>query len=233
MTAFTHLTHPLTVLLWLLLAVPCAAAPAYRPQPFTAHYAVHYNGFKVGEIERRLEVQAEGRYMLETTMYTTGLVALFKEDRATERSTWIYRDDVMQPLEYHAEYSGRAKDAKEHVDFDWDQGVATADRRGVVARLPLTAGVLDKLSHQIVLRADIMRGLRQMEYPVIDRNEIMPYHYEVEGEENVVTARGTLRAIRVRKGTTTFWVAKDLDYLLIKLVQENEDGTFASYIQAP
>jgi hypothetical protein len=54
----------------------------------------------------------------------------------------------------------------------------------------------------------------------------------VNGSEEVVTARGRVRAIKVQKGTTTFWLAPEWDYLLVKLIQENDDSTFASYLQA-
>jgi len=209
-----------------------AQADGYRPQPFDARYSVHVNGFKVGEIERNLKMTAEGHYVLENIMYTTGLVAVFKKDRALERSTWTVNNGHVIPIGYYAHYTGRAKDVVERLDFDWGSNIVTSLRDGKTKPVELVAGALDKLGHQIILRGDIAAGKKHIEYQIADRGEIKPYVYDVIGKEDVVTARGTVNAIKVKKGTTTFWLAPEWDYLLVKLVQENDDGTFASYLQA-
>ncbi len=227
----THRRLPFALLLLLAFAWGRAGAEEYRPQPFHASYSVHVNGFKVGEITRELHVEADGTYVFENIMYTTGLVALFKKDRVTERSTWRYNDDHPKPIEYYAHYTGRSKDVTERVDFDWQRDIATSLRDGKTKEIALVPGTLDKLMHQIVMRGDIAAGKKHMEYEIADRGEIIPYVYDVVGNENVVTPRGTVNAIKVKKGTTTFWVAPKWDYLLVKLVQENDDGTFASYLR--
>lgn len=221
------------LLLLLLLASGVAGAADYRPQPFHARYSVQYNGFKIGEIERTLRVGADGRYVLENSMYPTGLVALFKQDRAFERSTWRYDGATAVPLQYYAHYTGRAKDITEQLDFDWPHHQVASLRNGKTTEVPLPPGTLDKLMNQMVLRGDVAAGKKHMQYRVADRGKITTDVYNVTGREKVVTDRGTVEAIKVTKGTTTFWLAPQWDYLLIKLVQKNDDSTFASYIQAP
>ncbi len=216
----------------LLLLAGAAAADGYRPQPFQARYSVHVNGFKVGEIERKLHIEAGGRYVLENIAYATGLVSLFTKDRALERSTWIYNDDHALPVEYFAHYTGRSKDVVERLDFDWRRNIVASLRDGKVTEVELVPGTLDKLMHQAILRGDVAAGSRHIEYPVADRNEIKPYTYEVLGSEEVITARGRVHAIKVQKGTTTFWLAPEWDYLLVQLIQKNDDGTYSSYLQA-
>lgn len=225
-------TYRPVLALLLLLTFTCgsAAAEGYRPQPFHAVYSVQVNGFKVGEITRDLRIEADGHYVLENVMYTTGLVALFKKDRVTERSTWYYNDDHAKPMEYYAHYTGRSKDVTERLDFDWKRDIATSLRDGKTTEVKLVPGALDKLMHQIVLRGDVAAGKTHIEYEIADRNELIPYVYDVVGSENVVTPRGTVNTIKVKKGTTTFWLAPKWDYLLVKLIQENDDGTFASYL---
>lgn len=218
--------------LTLLLHGTVAAAADYRPQPFQARYSVRYNGFSIGEIERTLHVRPDGSYVLENLMYSTGLVALFKPDRALERSTWRYDGTKVVPLQYYAHYTGRAKDVTERLDFDWNRHRLASLRNGVTTEVPLPPGTLDKLMNQMVLRSDVAAGRKHMKYLVADRGKITPYIYNVAGREKVVTDRGTVEAIKVTKGTTTFWLAPQWDYLLIKLVQKNDDSTFASYIEA-
>jgi hypothetical protein len=105
-------------------------------------------------------------------------------------------------------------------------------RDGKITEVPLVPGAMDKLMHQAILRGDVAAGIQHIEYPIADRSDIKPYVYDVLGSEEVVTARGTVQAIKVRKGTTTFWLAPEWDYLLVKLLQENDDSTYASYLQA-
>lgn len=215
-----------------LLAAAAAHAEGYRPQPFQARYSVHVNGFKVGEIERKLHIETDGRYVLENIAYTTGLVALFKKDRALERSTWLYNDDHVRPIEYFAHYTGRSEDVTERLDFDWQRNVVASLRDDKITEVPLVPGAMDKLMHQAILRGDVAAGMQHIEYQIADRNDIKPYVYDVLGSEEVVTGRGTVQTIKVRKGTTTFWLAPEWDYLLVKLLQENDDSTYASYLQA-
>lgn len=215
-----------------LLPHAALAQDSYQPRPYSATYSVHMGGFKVGELTRELRMEANGNYVLEQQMQTTGIVAFFKKDRVLERSTWRYQNDQPVAMGYYAHYTGRAKDAVERMDFDWTRNIATSLDGGETREISLTPGVQDKLGHQITLIKDIVRGMERIEYQIADRGKLRPYIYEVRGTEQVVTARGTVRTIKVQKGTTTFWLAPEWNYLLVKLVQKNKDGTVASYIQA-
>lgn len=227
------MSRPFRHILFLCMLLNTAAglADTYQPLPFTARYSVHLDGFKVGELERRLYVEPDGRHVLEQIMETTGVVALFKKDRLVERSAWIHEGGQAIPLGYHAHYTGRAKDTEERIDFDWQQQTATSQRRGKTKELPLVAGMTDKLMHQIMLHSDIATGKECLEYTIIDRNKVKTYAYEALGTEALVTARGMVNTIKIKRKDTTFWLAPEWDYLLVQLLQENDDGTIATYIQ--
>jgi hypothetical protein len=221
----------LLLLLCTVLLIGGAEAADYRPQPFSARYSVHLNGFKVGELQRSLHVEADGRHVLEHVMETTGLVALFKKDRLVERSTWTYADGHAWPAGYAAEYRGRAKDTTEQIAFDWPRHAAIYRRQDEVQEVALTTGMLDKLMHQAMLCSDIASGKETLDYTVLDRGEVKTYAYQLLGVEELVTARGRVNTIKVTRKTTTLWLAPEWDYLLVQLVQNNDDGTIATYIQ--
>lgn len=222
------------VLLALLLMMLLGAAHADgdRPQPSSTRYSVHLNGLKVGELQRHVRVEANGRYVLEHIAETTGVVALFKKDRAVERSTWIYNDGRPRPIEYVYHYTGRSKDRLERIDFDWNSKIATSLRHGKTTEIAIVPGMLDKLMHQILMSADIAAGKKHIEYTVVDRGEIKTYAYDILGTEEVVTARGRIQTIKVQRKTITIWLAPEWDYLPVKLIQKKDGGTVATYIQA-
>lgn len=219
----------LTLLLSAALSGATFAASAV-PQPYKAEYTVHADGFKVGEMTRKLKPLGNGTWQLESSLYTTGLVALFKKDKITERSIWHNGADGLVPISYHSHYSGRSKEVEERLAFDWDRGVVTSLRDGRETDVPLTAGVMDKLVYQFALRQDLANGASRIEYKVADRGKIETYAFKVVGREKVVTSLGEYDTIKVKKGTTTFWVAPALDYLVVQIVQQEDDHTLSSYI---
>jgi len=217
----------LSGLLLLLLVSPLQAL---EMQPYSSEYTVHYNGFKVGEMTQRLEKRSGQTYLLETVVYTTGLMSLFKKDRVTERSLWRYVDGKVQPLSYRYHYSGRNEDVVEKIDFDWQKMEAVSLNKGKKTRLPLEPGTYDKQSYQIAMRHNLAQGLKIHDYKVANRDKIRDFHLEVAGREKVMTPFGEVKAIKVKKGTTMLWVAEQYDYLVVK-IEQNEDGNLAtSYI---
>lgn len=214
----------------LLVAAPLHAAAPPEPPQFSAHYSVHANGLKIGEMTRTLRAVGPHRYILATDLYTTGIVALFKADRFRERSEWFQDERGYHPVEYFSRYTGRSSEVVERLSFDWKRGIVTSLRDGKEQEIPVSPGVLDKLMYQAVLRDDLARGETRMRYQVADRSKIEIYEFEVIGQEKVVTPMGTVNAVKVRKGTTTLWCAIEWDYLPVKLEQNEDDYTLSSYI---
>ena len=99
-------------------------------------------------------------------------------------------------------------------------------------RLPLNRGQLDKSTYQLVLQHDVAVGKKSMSYQVIEGTDTDTYDFRVLGEEKVATQAGQIDAIkveRVRDPTksnrkTVLWFAKDWDYLLVRLYQQETDG---------
>lgn len=220
----------LLALALLLTAAPLQAAAPPEPPQFSAHYAVHANGLKIGEMKRSLQAVGPHRYALATDVYTTGIVALFKADRFRERSEWVQDERGYQPVEYFSRYTGRSKDVVERLSFDWKRGVVVSLRDGKEREVPVSAGVLDKLMYQAVLRDDLASGKTELRYKVADRGKVENYEFEVLGREKVVTPMGTVDTVKVRKGTTTLWCAIEWDYLPVKLEQNEDTHTVSTYI---
>lgn len=169
-----------------------------------------------------------------------------------EDGTWIYRTDVdsfiadideslifrwdegqVVPLRYRYSLSGfLIKDRKQAIDFDWKKRVATGHYRGEKFSLPLEDGALDPMGFQLQLRHDIKAGKREMTYRVIDKGDYDTDRFAVIDEETLNEngeGAATLKAEKVRdsgsKRKTLMWFATDQDYLMVKLLQVEPDGS--------
>lgn len=218
------------VLLFLGLWAAARASALPVPEPFTARYAVRANGIPVGQLERTLRRQEAGRMLLKTEMYTTGFAALFRDDRVIEQSLWSPAGDTLRPHAYRFRRTGRDRDERESVLFDWEAGTAARAREdGEERTAPLEPGMTDKLSYQVLLRRDLARGMEAMTYRVVEPEETETYRFRVVGRETLRTSLGEFETIKVERDhdsderQTTFWCAPELDYLMVR-IRQDDDG---------
>ena len=116
--------------------------------------------------------------------------------------------------------------------FDWNKkhAVTTGAKTGDVV---LQGGEFDNLNYQLALRCDLMAGKSSFLYPVVDRKEIDSLEFKIMGEEVLDTKLGKVNTVivkRVRNNNnriTTLWFAKDMDYVMVKLLQEERKDTEA------
>ncbi|MFO7603547.1 MAG: DUF3108 domain-containing protein [Gammaproteobacteria bacterium] len=220
-------------MLW-LVTLPLSAEsalPVHPVQSYTAEYTVHLNGLKVGELHRRLAHQEDGYYLLETRAQTTGVAAWFKPDIAVETTRWHFVEGSPRPLTYTYHYTGRNEERLERLDFDWENGTLTSLRRGKTSQLELAPGVLDKQVFEIALQQAIGSGLKSDTFPVVSRGRITDYTFRVVGREEVVTKPfGTVETVKVKRDSTTLWMAPAQGYLVVKIQHDERGNTAMSYI---
>jgi len=86
------------------------------------------------------------------------------------------------------------------------------------------------------MREDLQDALQNgqpwpdMNYQVADGGRIKNYNFKITGEEFIDTPVGrirTVKAIRLREGgerSTTFWLAPNYEFLLVRLLQIEKKG---------
>ena len=127
---------------------------------------------------------------------------------------------------------GVGKNRKDRLIFDWQSNTASfAETDYTVA-----PGTLDKLLYQVQMRQDLMAAGKgtwpKMHYQIADRNRLREYEFQITGEEIIETPIGkfnTVKATRIRRDSdriTTFWMAPEYDFLLIRLKQIEDKGGF-------
>lgn len=179
-----------------------------------------------GDARRRLQQRDDG-----TWLYRTDVDSFIAD--IDESLIFRWDDGQVVPLSYRYSLSGfLIKDRKQAIDFDWDNRLATGHYRGKAFSLPLEPGTLDPMGYQLQLRSDIKDGQTEMSYRVIDRGRYDTDRFAVITEE-ALDKNGkqvsTVKAEKVRgddsKRTTLMWFATDQDYLLVRLLQIEPDGS--------
>ncbi|HLT13560.1 MAG TPA: DUF3108 domain-containing protein [Marinobacter sp.] len=167
-------------------------------------------------------------------------------------NVWLYRTDVdsfiadideslvfkweegqVIPLRYRYRLSGfLIKNREQSIDFDWQNGTAKGKYRGNAFEVELEEGTLDPLGYQLQLHQDLKAGKRDVTYRVLDKGDHDTDRFAVIDEESL-SDRGlsmnTLKAEKVRaedsKRQTLMWFDPDQDFLLVRLLQVEPDGS--------
>lgn len=137
---------------------------------------------------------------------------------------------------YDRSIFGKRKSYK--INFDYDNKQVVENNDGKKKTFPLEKAAYDELSYQELLRCQLMNSNniaagQEFDYLVRTKGKDRLYQFVVEGEEKINTKIGeldTLKLTRIRdpedKNDKNFiWFAKDHNYLLVKLYQEDEDDT--------
>lgn len=121
----------------------------------------------------------------------------------------------------------------EETLFDWKNKQANSKRDERTRSVTIQGGELDDLNYQLALRCDLLAGNTEFHYSVVDWNEVDDLVFKVIGEEKLETDLGLLDTVvvkRIRNNNnriTTLWFAKDLNYQMVKLLQEEKKDTEA------
>lgn len=141
---------------------------------------------------------------------------------------WSDQGEV-EPQHYIYKRRGLGRNRDAELTFDWDQGSVTNNVENHSWKMDVYQNVQDKLSYQVQLQKDLLAGKDHLSYQIADGGELKTYRFEVVGEEVLDTPLGKVNTIKVARSrddsdrVTNAWLAKDWNYLLVRL-QQKEDG---------
>lgn len=207
--------------------IAAAATPSLKT--YEARYEARAMGLSATAY-RTLQLVEGDVYELQNSLTLTLFGAAVGS--VTETSRFVWQASDLTPLQYSYEQTG-ISDRSEKVDFDWTNNVAQSTQDEESWSLPLQHGIMDKLSYSTRLGRDISeRGLSEVSYNIIDAEDIDVHLYRVAAEEVLSTPAGNLNTVRIERirepdseRKTTVWLAKDWDYMLVRLEQINGSRT--------
>ena len=200
-----------------------ASAGELLLQPYQLTYEASYNGMPISA-ERQLQALPNGDYELTTTAANFFASITEKGIFSTDENGAF----VHQSYQYKRNVFGKKK--TEELIYDRTNMVADYTTKKKHRQVPLDKEYLNRLSYQVQLRQDLINGKELLEYQVISRGRLKTYRFEKSAQELLETDLGNIKALRVdrirkdKSRQTALWFAPELDYLLVKLWQREEDG---------
>jgi len=207
-----------------LACAPFGLSRAEAPKDFSAIYAAKIHGFEV-KATRELKTLANGTQKL--SFKATSWLANIEESSEFD---WSEQAQLV-PSSYQYHRTGLGKDRHADLSFDWQNKIVTNDVQNNPWEMSIPDRVLDKLSYQVQLRSDLINQRPVLSYQVADGGRLKTYHFEIMGEEVLNTPLGQFHTVKVKRTRSTrkkretyLWLAKDWDYLLVRLQQIEKGG---------
>lgn len=204
------------------------AAQAAPPARIEIEYDLKRNGSTVAEVVERLD-RTNGHYELTEEWKGRGLYALL--GRATRKSQGLLTSAGPRPTDYVDERSGRDT---QRVHIDWQSGTITRRYKGNTRSEPVPPDTQDRLSFLLALGYAARAG-QGVKFHVVDARGMSRHAYEFAGRERIGTPAGEFDAVKLfRKNgsgeTSEIWLAAQLDYLPVRIVVTDDDGTTYEHI---
>ena len=200
--------HKFLIPIFLSVAGAAAAAP---PQRVEIEYELSRNGTVVAEVVHRLEHDKK-TYTLRETWQGKGVFAL--AGKANRSSRGAIAPDGLRPVEFEDKRSGRET---RRAEFDAADKSPTLERQ-------------DQLSMAWSFAFAPPRATVNLR--VADGKRVTPYVYAVAGRERVKTPAGEFDGLKLVKQkddpqakSTEIWLAADRDYLPVRVLIVDKDGT--------
>ena len=215
--------HAISYCLALLFA---GLAHSETLRPYEAEYVMKSHGFT---LRCHRSLSAEGQQWLLSQDASHWLVSI------EESSSLFMADNQIKALDYSYHRGGvGGKDIRMSYDYQKQTLTEHYAKRAPLTK-PLGETLHNKLSYQLQMRLDMARlgsNYGSQTYAFFERGKVRSYQFEYQGEEVINTPAGRYQTSRLQRQqpdkerTTTIWLAKDWDYLIVKITQEDEDGRF-------
>jgi hypothetical protein len=204
-----------------------ALAAKAMMKPFTAQYAVFYQGNPQGEGTMKLSQSGGNRWEYRLDIKgTSGLAAVAGADIA-QRTTFEVVDGQWRPLSSSDSSKMLFKSSDTTATYDWSEGVARwagdvkPERAGPVR---LKRGDLDAMLVNLALPRDLSSG-KPLSYRLVDNGRAKQMDYQVAGKETVTVDGREYQATRVtsRDGDKQIvaWVVADLP-MPVRILQRKD-----------
>jgi len=199
--------------------------------PYTATYAVEKSGMVIANATQTLTQRGNNEYSLVLTAKAKGIVSLFVNKENVQRTEWTQENNRIIPQRFYENTASKGKETK--LNFDWTEK-RVKDLGDASWSLPLEPGMVDPLLLQHVLRRDVQGNNQTFTYKVPDDGKIKSYTIKIIGEDTIETAMGSYETIKVsstrNKRTTTFWLAKTLRFIPVRMEQAKSGNTESSMV---
>lgn len=210
------------------------AQPTELPDAFKADYSVFRGSMTLGNLHASL-TYSNNSYQYQKYTQATGIAALLTGITITENTNGQLSGLEVIPKNYLFNQTRRSKSRIDKAEFLERTAVGSYKENPYNVVIPI--GIQDRASLELVLARDIAQNKPRLQYNVFERGKIKEYSFQKLGNEQVSTPAGTYSAIKVkvvREGKereTIFWLAKEVDYLPVKLMHTEKGEVITTLIK--
>ena len=195
---------------------------------FELNYKADFNGMQIKAVHRLTQL-TKGQF--KEYFEAKGLLGKVTETEFFD----ITSDEQIIPKEntYRRSLIGTKRTEKQQ--YDWSKNIVTYIKGNKTDQIPLKSGYLDSMSHKQQLRRDMVAGKDVLTYAVISRGKLKQYTYQVISDEVLSTPVGPLDTRLIKRTsddgtkTTKVWLAKDWDFIMIRLERSDKGDTQKMY----
>jgi len=216
------------------LGLALSITSVYAFEPFQANYSFNIAGLLHGTATRTLTVQDNiWSYSFKANVASLATASEFSHFRIKDSKKNDNLSPRIESLDHSYNFKFLTNKKKNSFKIDWDNKVVNSLNQKGNNTYPAQVGMLDMLDLELQVREDIKHKRLQPSYLLADDKGISKISFVHEGEEKVTTDAGTYDTVRIRlvqenqKRKTYFWLAPKLDYLPVKVRQD--DGNL-SYV---
>ena len=216
---------------FLLLAAQASFA---LPPAFQADYTVKKGSLTLGSLKTTLKYSGN-KYSYHKKTKATGLAALLTGIKITENTDGTFAGQQLFPQNYLFNQSRHGKSKIDKAAFRGNKVAGTY--KGKPYNLIIRKGIQDRASLELMLAQDLSQNKAHLDYQIVGRGEQIEYKFQKLGQEILKTPVGAFNTIKVRvvrkggKRDTTFWMAKELGYMPVKVVHREKKDLITSIIK--
>ncbi|MEB8431053.1 DUF3108 domain-containing protein [Cocleimonas sp. KMM 6892] len=233
-TVFNTKKKALYTFLLSLILLSTQAAQAL-PKAFEADYSVAKGSMSLGNLNASLQYSGN-RYIYSKSTKATGIAAMLTGITITEKTDGLFSGQTIVPQNYLFNQSRRSKSRIDKIHFNGKSAVGSyKDNKFNLAVQP---GIQDRASLELVLANDIGSNKQQLNYTVVERGKVKQYNFQKLGNEQVQTPAGTFNTVKVKvvrtgnKRETVFWLAKEIDFVPVKIRHREKDDVITTVIRS-
>ncbi len=205
------------------------------PKALNANYNVYKGSMYLGDMNLSLRYSGNRFYYYKDTV-AKGFAALITNAKIIEKIDGSFKGNHLTPIKYYFQQSTRNKSRIEKTRFNINRAQGTYKNKQFNLRLPV--GTLDRASLEIALANDISNKKPRLNYNVMERGELKKYIFARQGQEKLTTPAGRFTTTKVKvvrssnKRSTMFWLAKELDYMPVKIVHREKNDVITTVIKS-
>lgn len=216
-----------------LIAQTFSSAAMALPKASTAVFDVTRNGMSVGYLKSSLSYSGQ-TYQYSKSTQSTGIAKLLTKAKLTEAAEGKFKGERLIPVSYTFNQSTRKKKVSDKTRFAGN--MASGTYKGKAYSLQVPANILDRATLEMAVASDLALQKPTLQYNVMERGKLKQYVFVRAGNEQLETAAGVFNTVKVsvkrddKSRETTYWMAKELSYLPVKMLHEEDGEVIGSLI---